>query len=218
MDEDSRSMFSFLKIVGKGGFGRVWKVSEKKTKTIFAMKVIDKAKVITKKSVNSVMNERELLSKLNHPFIVNMVCAFQDRENLYLLIDYLDSGDLRYYINRNYEFSEGQISTRHFHAEFIIQCIMEGLSYLHDQNIIHRDIKPENIIFDHLGYCHITDLGIARYWKTENSSETSGTPGYMAPEVLLRQNHSFCADYFAVGVITYELILNKRPYNGRNRK
>lgn len=72
-------MFNFIKIVGKGGFGRVWKVSNKKTKLIYAMKIIDKAKVITKKSVNSVMNERELLAKINNPFIVNMICAFQDR-------------------------------------------------------------------------------------------------------------------------------------------
>ena len=69
-----------------------------------------------------------------------------------------------------------------------------------------------------MGFCRITDMGIARHWKMENSNETSGTPGYMAPEVLLRQNHSFCADYFAVGIIAYELVMNKRPFNGRNRK
>ena len=100
-------------------------------------------------------------------------------------------------------------------VEFVIRCIMEGLRYLHDNNIIHRDIKPENIILDKQGYCRVTDMGVARYWKAENSHETSGTPGYMAPEVLLRQNHSFCVDYFAVGVIAYELVLGKRPYLGR---
>ena len=105
-----------------------------------------------------------------------------------------------------------------FDLEFVIRCIMEGLRYLHDNNIIHRDIKPENIILDQKGYCRITDMGVARYWKMENSHETSGTPGYMAPEVLLRQNHSFCADYFAVGVIAYELVMGKRPYQGRDRK
>ena len=95
---------------------------------------------------------------------------------------------------------------------------MEGLKYLHENNIIHRDIKPENIILDKEGYCRLTDMGVARYWKAENSHETSGTPGYMAPEVLLRQNHSFCVDYFAVGVIAYELAVGKRPYLGKDRK
>jgi serine/threonine protein kinase len=92
------------------------------------------------------------------------------------------------------------------------------LSCLHTRNIIHRDIKPENIIIDKDGYVRITDLGIARFWKPENAQETSGTPGYMAPEVLLRQNHSFCADFYAVGVIAYELLVGRRPYAGRDRK
>ena len=87
----------------------MWKVMEKKTKKIYALKVIDKARVITKRSVNSVMNEKELLSKLEpdaHFFIVNMKLSFQDRESLFLLMDFLDSGDLRYYINKQYHFNE----------------------------------------------------------------------------------------------------------------
>lgn len=95
---------------------------------------------------------------------------------------------------------------------------MEGLGYLHSKNIIHRDLKPENIIFDKKGYCRVTDLGIARHWRSENAHETSGTPGYMSPEVLLRKNHSFGADYYAVGVIAFELLMGKRPYLGKDRK
>lgn len=111
---DNKSSFSFGRIIGKGGFGRVWRVNDKKSKQVYALKVIDKARVITKKSVQSIMNEREILSQLlsnPSPFIVNMHCAFQDRENCYLLMDYLDGGDLRYYLNRSYSFSEDQIST-----------------------------------------------------------------------------------------------------------
>lgn len=85
-------------------------------------------------------------------------------------------------------------------------------------NVIHRDIKPENLVLDCKGYLRITDLGIARVNKSDNQNETSGTPGYMAPEVLCRQSHSFGVDYFAMGVITYEMIMGRRPYTGRSRR
>jgi len=89
---------------------------------------------------------------------------------------------------------------------------------MHNENVIHRDIKPENIVVDENGYLRITDMGIARILKSDNSSDTSGTPGYMAPEVMCRQSHSFAADYFALGVIGYEFMMGRRPYVGRTRK
>ena len=84
-----------------------------------------------------------------------------------------------------------------------------GLEYLHGNNIVHRDIKPENLVLDEKGYLRITDLGIARKYRPDNGDETSGTPGYMAPEVLCRQNHDFQVDSFALGVIVYEFMLGK---------
>lgn len=95
---------------------------------------------------------------------------------------------------------------------------MLSLEYLHRNCILHRDIKPENLVFDEKGYLRITDLGIARVWSTENSKDTSGTPGYMAPEVMCRQNHGVAVDYFAMGVIAYECMFGKRPYFGKDRK
>ena len=89
---------------------------------------------------------------------------------------------------------------------------------MHSNGVIHRDIKPENLVFDSNGYLHITDLGISRIWTAENSKETSGTPGYMAPEVMCRQNHGVACDYFAVGIIVYEIMLKSRPYKGKTRK
>ncbi len=96
--------------------------------------------------------------------------------------------------------------------------IIVGLEYLHSNSIIHRDIKPQNLVFGSDGYLHITDLGISRQLRQNNYQDTSGTPGYMSPQVICRKNHSFQADFFALGVIGYELMLGKRPYNGRNRK
>jgi len=126
-------------------------------------------------------------------------------------MDLMPGGDLRYHMSRKRHFSEEQ--TRSF-----IACIICSLEFLHSDNIIHRDIKPENLVLDARGFLHLTDFGIAREWRADNAQDTSGTPGYMAPEVMCRQNHSIAADYFAVGVITYELMMGKRPYLGRSRK
>ena len=97
-------------------------------------------------------------------------------------------------------------------------CITLGLEYIHTNNVIHRDIKPENLVLDKKGYVKITDFGIAKEYQKENAADTSGTPGYMAPEVMCYQNHSFAVDFFALGVIGYEFMKGKRPYLGKNRK
>ena len=168
-------------------------------------------KIIDRRSEISIMSERNLLSKLNHPFIVNMYFAFQDFCNLYLVMDLLTGGDLRYHIAHQKTFSERQ-------TKFFISNMLLALEYIHSQNIIHRDIKPENLVLESTGYLRITDFGVAKINEIDNSSETSGTPGYMAPEVILVQNHSFPSDFFALGVIGYEFMLGYRPYLGRGRK
>ena len=106
----NRNNFDFLYVIGKGGFGKVWKVKSKKTKISYALKEMSKLKVIDKKSIKSINSERELLSKLHHPFIVNMHYAFQDNENLYLVMDLLTGGDLRFHISRHKKFTEDQTS------------------------------------------------------------------------------------------------------------
>lgn len=131
--------------------------------------------------------------------------------NLYLIMDLLLGGDLRYHIARKRKFSEEV-------TRFIIACLVHSLEAVHAANIIHRDIKPENMVFDNQGYLRLTDFGVARVMTADNASETSGTPGYMAPEVMCRQNHGLTADYFAVGVIAYECMMGRRPYVGRSRR
>ena len=207
----TKSMFEFLYVVGRGGFGKVWMVKYKKTNEKYALKEMSKVKIIDRKSEKSIKNEREFLSKLHHPFIVNMVCSFQDYDNLYLVMDLLTGGDLRYHICHKKQFNEEQ-------SKFFSSCILLALEYIHINNIIHRDIKPENLVLDEKGYVRVTDFGVAKKNQRDNSSETSGTPGYMAPEVLCGLNHSFSVDFFALGVIIYEFMNGYRPYLGRNRK
>ena len=172
---------------------------------------MSKVKIIDRRSEVSIMSERNLLSNLHHPFIVNMYFAFQDFCNLYLVMDLLTGGDLRYHIAHQKTFTEIQ-------TKFFISNMLLALEYIHSQNIIHRDIKPENLVLESNGYLRITDFGVAKINEVDNSSETSGTPGYMAPEVILVQNHSFPSDFFALGVIGYEFMLGYRPYLGRGRK
>lgn len=199
----TKTRFEYLYIIGKGGFGKVWKVQDKKTSKIYALKEIQKLKVIDKHNETSILYERELLSHLSHPFIINMHFSFQDHNSLYLIIDYLSGGDLRYNISRHKRtFTEKQ-------AQFFIACIITSLQYIHSAGIIHRDIKPENLILDSNGYVRVTDFGVARVHSNNNAHETSGTPGYMAPEVIRGMHHSYTADYFALGVIGYEIMNGK---------
>ena len=200
-------------MIGRGGFGKVWKILDKKYKKFYALKEISKVKVIDKNSINAIKYERELLSKLNHSLIINMHYAFQDYDNLYLVLDLLTGGDLRYQISRHPRQYFSEVQTK-----FLISCLIEGLFYIHSKNIIHRDIKPENLVFDQNGYLHITDFGIAKFYSKNNSHETSGTPGYMAPEVMQGLSHTFSVDFYAIGVITYELMMGRRPYIGKSRK
>ena len=171
---------------------------------------MSKAKIVDKKSIESILGEKKILSELHHPFIVNMIYSFQDFDYLYLVMELLSGGNLRYHLTLRKRFNETQI-------KFLIGCIMIGLKYIHGQNILHRDIKPENLVFDSNGYLRITDFGIAKHYVVNNKKDTSGTIGYLAPEVLCNVNHNFSIDYYAVGIITYELMYGHRPYIGKNK-
>ena len=111
-------------------------------------------------------------------------------------MDYCNRGDLRYHIGCKGKFKEDQ-------ARFFIACIVVALEYMHKKGVIHRDLKPENLVFDEKGYLKLTDLGVSREVRPNNAEDTSGTPGYMAPQVICKMNHSYPIDFFALGVIAY---------------
>ena len=175
---------------------------------------MSKAKIIFKRSEDNIMSEKNILSKINHPFIVNMYFSFQDNDNLYLIMDYLSGGDLRYHLSHRKSslFTENQ-------TKFFITNIIIALDYIHSKKIIHRDIKPENLLLDMNGYLRLTDFGIAVLNKKDNKKESNGTAGYVAPEVIMQQDYSYCSDFFALGVIGYEFMQGNRPYYiGNNKK
>lgn len=201
----------FLNVIGKGAFGKVWRAKYRPNNKVLAIKELSKLRLIKKKSVASVMNEFYILRDLKSQFIVNMLYAFQDRENLYIAMSDYSGGDLRYHIVQKRIFSEQEV-------KFIIACIILGLEYIHNNNLIHKDIKPENILLDEKGYAYITDFGISKFWRPDNRHDNAGTPPYMAPEILAKQHHSFSIDFYAVGIIMYEMFAGVRPYKGKTRK
>ena len=178
------------------------------------MKEISKVKLIQNKAYEEIIHEQELNAKLNHPFLVGMNFSFQNKDYLYMINDLMPGGDLRYWYIQKKNFSEKE-------CKFIIACVILGLEYLHSNKIIHRDLKPENILFDKKGYAHLADFGIAKKLgdePEERIEDVSGSPGYMSPETIFNQKHSYASDFFSLGVICYEMMMKKRPYNGKNRQ
>lgn len=179
------------------------------------MKEMLKARVMLKDSLESVVNELNFLkmvdqSERSSKFVANVKYAFQDSQNLYIVIDLLEGGDFRFHLLKEQMFQPEC-------TQFFVACIALGLNACHKAKLIHRDLKPENLVFDKRGYVYLTDFGIAFDCRggAENYDVSSGTVGYMAPEVMNKQNHTYSADYFAVGVIAFECITGKRPYRGR---
>ena len=201
----TRNSFEFINLIGRGGFSKVWKVKWKKTGAIFALKEMSKPRIIDKKCESTILLERDLLSKMNHPFIVNMHFSFQDINSLYLVMDLITGKDLRYHLSKEKKFSS-EVS------KFFLACTILGLEYIHYNNILHRDIKPDNLVIDNNGYVKITDFGISREIGKLIQGESSGTPGYMAPEVMCGKPHSIDSDYYCLGMMAYEFMKGFRPF------
>ena len=170
-----------------------------------------KPKIIDQNSERNILQERLFLSKMNNPFLVNMLCSFQDKDYLYLVLQLFTGGDLRYHLsNYIYSFTETQL-------KFLLSNIILGIQYIHSKGILHRDLKPENILFDDKGYAYITDFGIAWSSLEDHEGDNSGTPGYMAPETLFGFKQDYCVDFYSLGVIGYEIIMGRTPYDGNSR-
>ena len=189
----------------------MWKIQNKINHKFYAMKEISKVKIYKRKAINLIKNEMIILSNLHHPFIINLYYAFQDTENLYLIMDFLTGGDLRYFLRRHYKLNEESII-------FIISNIILILEYLNENNIIHRDLKPDNLLFDKDGYLNLIDFGISNKSKSHQKyKKLIGSLMYIAPEILINKTNDFSSDYFSLGIIFYELVFGKRPYIGKNK-
>ncbi|KAJ5983564.1 Serine/threonine-protein kinase 32B [Penicillium waksmanii] len=202
--------FRLLRVVGKGAFGKVRIVERKDTGLTFALKYIRKEEVVRSESVRNIIRERRMLEHLNHPFLCNLRYSFQDMEYIYIVVDLMNGGDLRFHISRKC-FTEEAV--RFWMAE--LGC---ALKYIHSQGIIHRDLKPDNVLLDSEGHVHLADFNVASDFRPGKPlTSKSGTLAYLAPEVYEGSGYYFEVDWWSLGVTFYECIYNKRPFEGRSQ-
>ncbi|XP_039396755.1 serine/threonine-protein kinase 32B isoform X5 [Mauremys reevesii] len=186
-------------------------VQKRDTKKMYAMKYMNKQKCIERDEVRNVFRELQIMQGLEHPFLVNLWYSFQDEEDMFMVVDLLLGGDLRYHLQQNVHFNEGTVKL------YICELAL-SLDYLQRYHIIHRDIKPDNILLDEHGHVHITDFNIATIVKgSEKASSMAGTKPYMAPEVFQAfmdggPGYSYPVDWWSLGVTAYELLRGWRPY------
>nr|XP_043616368.1 probable serine/threonine protein kinase IRE [Erigeron canadensis] len=237
-DRTSIEDFEIIKPISRGAFGRVFLAKKRATGDVFAIKVLKKADMIRKNAVESILAERDILISVRNPFVVRFFYSFTCKENLYLVMEFLNGGDLFSLLRTLGCLAEDM--ARVYIAELVL-----ALEYLHSLNIIHRDLKPDNLLIGPDGHIKLSDFGLSKVGlinSTEDLSGSSdcrtpicrenevtldqreqrqkhsvvGTPDYLAPEILLGVGHGATADWWSVGVILFELLVGIPPFNAES--
>ncbi|THH30970.1 hypothetical protein EUX98_g3205 [Antrodiella citrinella] len=194
--------FDLLKVIGKGSFGKVMQVRKKDTQRIYALKTIRKANIASRPGeITHILAERTVLALVNNPFIVPLKFSFQTPDKLYLVMSFVNGGELFYHLQREGKFDEAR--SRFYAAELL--CALE---HLHGFNVVYRDLKPENILLDYTGHIALCDFGLCKLnmSETEKTNTFCGTPEYIAPELLESQGYTKTVDWWTLGVLLYEMM------------
>jgi serine/threonine protein kinase len=201
--------FTILSVIGRGSFGKVMLCENKSTKQLFAIKSVHKDRLIRSQKVHTILFERSILGKMSHPFIVSLCFAFQTPTKFYLGLEYLPGGELFHHFRDKSRLDMDAV--RHY-----VAMIALALDYLHSQGVVYRDLKPENVLLDADGYIKLTDFGLSK--EIDGATGTfCGTAEYLAPEVVRREPYGCRIDWWALGILTYELVFGATPFRHPNR-
>ena len=203
--------FDIIATIGRGYYGKVRLVKTKETGEVLAIKSIRKSKLIAQNKVQSVLSERNIMAKTEHPFIVSLKFTFQSKSKFYFGLEYVPGGEL---FHRIYK---GSFLSRQEYRLVIAQVAI-ALHHLHSIGVIYRDIKPENILIAADGYIKLADFGLAKDITVDELTSTfCGTPEYIAPEIVKGLNYDTMIDWWALGILTYELIYHRTPFRSRKK-
>ncbi|EGT57890.1 hypothetical protein CAEBREN_05553 [Caenorhabditis brenneri] len=199
--------FELLKVVGKGGYGKVFQARKRDDRQIYALKVVKKP--TKKKDLKHLEDERKVLEHVKSPFLCEMMFSFEVENKLYLVLEFLPGGELFTLLNKKTQLDEE--ASRFYLAEITL-----ALEHLHDNNVIYRDLKPDNIMLDKNGHIKLTDFGLSKFnIRKGHCTETfCGTIEYMAPEILNKTPYGHSVDIWALGVVMYDMLTGGPPFYG----
>ncbi|KAM3143054.1 hypothetical protein pb186bvf_004872 [Paramecium bursaria] len=207
--------FKIVQNLGVGAYGRVVLVElEFPEPKKYAMKILKKSAIKKQTQKQHVQDERFILERVKSHFLVKLRYAFQTKDQLYLIVDFMEGGELFYLLREKKQFD---LET----TKFYTAQLLFGLEYLHDNNIMYRDLKPENILLDANGNLKISDFGLSKVLNNQQGIAFSmcGTPEYLAPEILYSKNgYTFTCDFYSLGCVVYEMLVGIPPFYDRDKK
>ncbi|XP_069097100.1 protein kinase C zeta type isoform X2 [Pleurodeles waltl] len=201
--------FDLIRVIGRGSYAKVLLVRLKKNDQIYAMKVVKKELVHDDEDIDWVQTEKHVFEQASsNPFLVGLHSCFQTTSRLFLVIDYVNGGDLMFHMQRQRKLPEE-------HARFYAAEICIALNFLHERGIIYRDLKLDNVLLDSEGHIKLTDYGMCKegLGPGDTTSTFCGTPNYIAPEILRGEEYGFSVDWWALGVLMFEMMAGRSPFD-----
>ncbi|KAG8569036.1 hypothetical protein GDO81_014238 [Engystomops pustulosus] len=201
--------FDLIRVIGRGSYAKVLLVRLKKNDQTYAMKVVKKELVHDEEDIDWVQTEKHVFEQAsNNPFLVGLHSCFQTPSRLFLVIEYVNGGDLMFHMQRQRKLPEE-------HARFYAAEICIALNFLHERGIIYRDLKLDNVLLDAEGHIKLTDYGMCKegLGPGDTTSTFCGTPNYIAPEILRGEEYGFSVDWWALGVLMFEMMAGRSPFD-----